>query len=62
MMQNKKLQEANEIASQEAKQPAFNNAKNYTDGVSPNTDRKLRQMESSIEQNGRDINLQSIAI
>ncbi|MFB2410695.1 phage tail spike protein [Staphylococcus aureus] len=51
-----KLQEANEIASQEANN-AFNNAKNYTDGVSQNTDRKLRQMESSIEQNGRDINL-----
>ncbi|HAY1562281.1 TPA: hypothetical protein JZ123_002894, partial [Staphylococcus aureus] len=51
-----KLQEANEIASQEANN-AFNNAKNYTDGVSRNTDRKLRQMESSIEQNGRDINL-----
>ena len=33
-----------------------------TDGVSRNTDRKLRQMESSIEQNGRDINLKTIAI
>ncbi|HGN7345317.1 TPA: phage tail spike protein [Staphylococcus aureus] len=51
-----KLQEANEIASQEANN-AYNNAKNYTDGVSQNTDRKLRQMESSIEQNGRNISL-----
>ncbi|MBH4891184.1 hypothetical protein I6D99_17060, partial [Staphylococcus aureus] len=49
-----KLQEAKEIASQEADN-AFDKSKKYTDGISQNTDRKLRQMETSIEHNGQEI-------
>ncbi|HDD0209288.1 TPA: hypothetical protein O9509_001369 [Staphylococcus aureus] len=49
-----KLQEAKEIASQEADN-AFDKSKKYTDAISQNTDRKLRQMETSIEHNGQEI-------
>lgn len=49
-----KLQEAKEIASQEADN-AFDKSKKYTDDISQNTDRKLRQMETSIEHNGQEI-------
>lgn len=49
-----KLQEAKEIASQEADN-AFDKSKKYTDGINQNTDRKLRQMETSIEHNGQEI-------
>ncbi|HGO2073662.1 phage tail spike protein [Staphylococcus aureus] len=51
-----KFRAANSIALNHANK-AFDKSKDYTNGISKNTDEKLKQMESSIEQNGRDINL-----